>query len=379
MSVAAADGHARYRRWLRSVRDRVRERDFWLIQLGVVVVALLHVVVELTGLPRQHTVGAAVYVPPLLLFAPIAWAGLRYGLEGSVLTALWAAMLTVPNLVLWHPTGYEWLGDLVFLLLILGLGVLIAVPVERERATRRLAEAATARLHALEQEQLRTYVHEVTLAQEAERARIARDLHDDVAQQLIVLVRHLDLLTASLDPARVDAAREVASRALAEIRRTSRDLRPTVLDDLGLGPALQWLADDLSRRSGVHATSATEGAQRRLATPAELALFRIAQEALRNIERHAAAEQAHVTLTRTQGQARLEITDDGSGFEVPDDLDALARSGRLGTIGMRERAELVGGTFQLRSTPGQGTTIVAEVPTPAAATPRERGHTGAVA
>ena len=162
MSVAAADGHARYRRWLRSVRDRVRERDFWLIQLGVVVVALLHVVVELTGLPRQHTVGAAVYVPPLLLFAPIAWAGLRYGLEGSVLTALWAAALTVPNLVLWHPTGYEWLGDLVFLLLVLGLGVLIAVPVERERATRRLAEETTARLHALEQEQLRTYVHEVT-------------------------------------------------------------------------------------------------------------------------------------------------------------------------------------------------------------------------
>lgn len=375
MSAGSAPGRARYRLWLRSVRHRVRDRDFWLVQLGVLVVALLHVLLELTGLPRQHTVGAVVYVPPLLLLAPVAWAGLRYGLEGGVLTALWAAGLTVPNLVLWHPDAYEWLGDLLFLALVLGLGVLIAVPVERERAARRHAAETTERLHAVEQEQLRTYVHEVTLAQEAERTRIARELHDDVAQHLIVLVRHLDLLTADHDPERLTTARDVASRALAEVRRTSRDLRPTVLDDLGLSPALQWLAEDLSSRSDVRATSAIEGRPRRLAAPVELALFRIAQEALRNVERHAAADSARLTLTFAAEETRVEVVDDGRGFEVPDRLDALARSGRLGTIGMRERAELVGGTFRLDAAPGRGTTVEAVVPITAVSLPHGASQT----
>lgn len=362
MTASSGAAHVRARQWLCQVRDRVHERDFWLIQSGVVLVALLHVATEVTGLPRQHTVGAAVYVPPLLLLAPVAWAGLRYGLEGSVLTALWAAALTVPNLVLWHPDGYEWLGDLVFLVLVLGLGSVIAIPVERERVTRRRALEATARLHEVEREQLRTYVHEVTLAQEAERARIARDLHDDVAQGLIVLVRHLDTLTVDFDPARLQSARDAASRALADVRRTSQDLRPTVLDDLGLGPALQWLSDDLSERSHVHATAVVRGTPQPLPAPAKLALFRIAQEALRNVERHADADHARVVLTFTHDGARMEMTDDGCGFRIPDEPGALARTGQLGVIGMRERAELVGGTLDLRSAPGAGTTVVVTLP-----------------
>lgn len=357
--------------WLGRVADRVRERDFWLVQLGVAVAVLSHVAVEVAGLPQQHSVGAAVYLPPLLLLAPVAWASLRYGLEGGVLTSAWAAVLTVPNLLLWHPADFEWVGDLVFLAVVLALGVVVAVPVERERTERQRAQAAAARLHEVEQDRLRTYVQEVTLAQEAERARLARDLHDDVAQRLVVLVRHLDAIeeAGAPDDDRLAAARTSASAALAEVRRTSRDLRPTVLDDLGLSPALEWLADDLEQRSGIAATADVVGPVRRLDPPVELALFRIAQEALRNVERHAAATTASITVSLGASTVDLEVRDDGVGFEVPDDLRTLARAGRLGTIGMQERAELVGGRLEVRSAPGEGTTVQVSVPSAGAAAP----------
>lgn len=362
-----AGGASRLSTWLRRAATRLGERDFWLVQLGVVVAALLHVVVEALGLPEQHSVGAAVYLPPLLLLAPVAWASLRYGLEGGVLTSAWAALLTVPNLLVWHPDGFEWVGDVVFLAVVLGLGVVVAIPVERERAERRRAEEAAARLHQLEQEQLRTYVQAVTVAQEAERARIARDLHDDVAQRLVLLVRHLDALddVGGGDDRGGEAlahARAVASTTLGEVRRASRDLRPTVLDDLGLAPALTWLADDLERRSDVKTTTAVDQPAQRLDTSVELALFRIAQEALRNVERHAGATRVALTLTLRDATAVLEVRDDGVGFDVPEDLGSLARMGRLGTVGMQERAQLVGGRLEVRSRPEGGTTVVVTVP-----------------
>lgn len=361
--------------WSRRVAGRVRETDFWLIQAGVLGAALLHVVVEFAGLPQRHTVGAAVYLPPLLLLAPVAWASLRYGLEGGVLTSGWAAVLTVPNLVLWHPTSFEWVGDVVFLAAVLGLGIVVAVPVERERAERRRAEAAAAQVHEMEQAQLRTYVQEVTLAQEAERARLARDLHDDIAQRLVVLVRHLDAVGGGEDEGRLERARASASAALAEVRRTSRDLRPTMLDDLGLGPALEWLADDLERRRGIATTAAMRGLRHRLGATVELALFRIAQEALRNVERHASAMRADIEVDVGDRAVTLAVHDDGCGFDVPDDLRVLARQGRLGVLGMQERAELVGGALELDSHPDRGTTLVVAVPT--GTTPVRPGRSGA--
>lgn len=349
--------------WLGRVVGRVRERDFWLVQVGVLGAALLHVAVEYAGLPQRHTVGAAVYLPPLLLLAPVAWASLRYGLEGGVLTSTWAAVLTVPNLVLWHPTDFEWVGDVVFLAVVLGLGIVVAVPVERERAERRRAEAAAARLHQVEQEQLRTYVQEITLAQEAERARLARDLHDDIAQRLVVLARHLDAVGGAQEKGRLERARASASAALAEVRRMSRDLRPTVLDDLGLVPALEWLADDLQHRHDIVATAQVRGQHRRLDPTVELVLFRIAQEALRNIERHAAATRVSLNLDLGGETVTLEVHDDGRGFDVPEDVRVLAREGRLGVLGMHERAELVGGALEVESRSGHGTTLSAVVPT----------------
>lgn len=357
-------GIASPHRWLQLLSQRVRERDFWLVQLGLAGAVALHVLAELAGLPERDGLGAVVYIPTLLLVVPVSFASFRYGLEGGVPTSIWAAVLSVPSLLVWHPDGYEWLGDVVFLTVVLSLGIVVALPVERERTERRRAEAAAARLREVEHEQLRTYVQGVTLAQEAERARIARDLHDDVAQQLIVLVRHLDGLDATVDDVTVDSARRTASLALAEVRRTSRGLRPTVLDDLGLAPAIEWLVDDLTTRSAVVGSMAVNGPVQRLEAAVELALFRVAQEALRNVERHAAATEVTVDLHFTEATVRLSVRDDGRGFSVPDDPAALVRAGRLGTIGMRERAELVGGGLQLETEPDAGTTVTVVVPQP---------------
>lgn len=261
-------------------------------------------------------------------------------------------------------------------------GALVAVPAEGTSLGQEdveLLQAVAAqigvaadndRLQRTEREHLRSYVHEVTRAQEEERMRVARDLHDTVAQDMVLLLRELDGLIASQAPPetldRLRALRDGAARSLEGLRRLGRDLRPTALDDLGLVPALEWLSTEMETRSGVSTTFDVAGATRRLPADIELALFRITQEALRNIERHAGARRASVRIAFGDEEVELEVTDDGRGFQPPEPLDRLAVEGRLGLLGMRERAELVGGSLSIRSLPGEGTSVRTVVALPAA-------------
>lgn len=220
------------------------------------------------------------------------------------------------------------------------------------------------RLHRTEKERLRSYVHEVTRAQEEERKHLARELHDTAAQDLIILQRGLDALAEGLPPEQAEKVRELRSRAvdtLEGLRRLSRDLRPTVLDDLGLVPALEWLVADLERRTGIQARFRSSGTVRRLPAETEVALFRITQEALRNVERHAQARRVEVRVAFGDDEVRVDVEDDGRGFEVPEPLERLALQGRLGLLGMRERAQLVGGTLAVRSGVGRGAEVSATV------------------
>ena len=152
---------------------------------------------------------------------------------------------------------------------------------------------------------------------------------------------------------------------LQAVRRYSRDLRPSVLDDLGLLAAIEMLIDECRLPEG--ARLQVTGKPRRLDRFVELALFRIAQEALRNAENHAEASSATVELDFGQEGIRLSVTDDGLGFSVPENISALSLAGQLGLVGMKERAELVGGHFELRSSPGEGTEVAVTVPAGATA------------
>jgi len=228
-----------------------------------------------------------------------------------------------------------------------------------------------ARLYQVVQEretQLEGLVRQLVNAQEGERARIARELHDETGQKLTALAMGLAAVEGSLagEPARahnlVRNLREVADQAITELRNIMANLRPAQLDDLGLVPALRWYIGQYGARHSELALclNATRFA-RRLPPEQETVLFRVAQEALTNVVRHAHASQVSIDLSQEKDCARLVVTDNGVGFDVNTPPKYESGSG-LGLVGMRERVALVGGRCSVESEPGCGTRITIELP-----------------
>jgi PAS domain S-box-containing protein len=217
-------------------------------------------------------------------------------------------------------------------------------------------------------ENLDLYLSQVTKAQEEERKRIARELHDDTIQSLVVLSRRLEDAAASgkglPEDKRIllENLRQQTTSIMDGVRRLTQDLRPSTLDRLGLLPGLEWLANDMSRYSGITTKVKVVGEGRRLPPDVELMLFRIAQEGLRNVWRHSQATEVEVTAEFCDKKVVVTIKDNGKGFSVPGTVGDLTRDGKLGLTGMHERARLVGGSVTLHSELGKGTTIVVEVP-----------------
>lgn len=231
--------------------------------------------------------------------------------------------------------------------------------------------AAAIERHHLEEaraREARQLTTRILQAQEEERKRIARELHDETAQSLSTLLINLDLLEphipadASLLRAGFERVGEIARRTLDETRALSHDLRPTILDDVGLEAALRWFAAEFQRTFGTEVEVVTRfEADARLAPETEVALFRIAQEALTNCGKHARAEHVRVTLLVEEHAISLQVQDDGIGFD-PERVQQPTRLGRLGLYGMAERAELLGGTLQITAAPGRGTCVALTVP-----------------
>ena len=230
--------------------------------------------------------------------------------------------------------------------------------------TAALAKSADERA---EREQLRArYVSSVIAAQESERKRISRDLHDGASQSLTSLLIGIKALGEFSESAAVreqtEELRKMAANTLDEVHALALELRPSVLDDLGLPAALERYAADYRRRYGLHVDLALRGlSEHRLPSEIETALYRIVQEALTNIARHAHAQTASVLIERRDETVRAIIEDDGWGFDSP----TAGKAGqRLGLYGIRERAELLGGTLTIESEPGAGTSLYVEIPLP---------------
>ncbi|HUM01161.1 MAG TPA: ATP-binding protein [Thermoanaerobaculia bacterium] len=204
-------------------------------------------------------------------------------------------------------------------------------------------------------------------AQEDERKRIARELHDETCQTVAALSMATDTaLAAPPDPDRgpLRDIKALAGRALSEIHRVIYDLRPSVLDDLGLASAVRWTADRQLKPLGITYRCEIEGLDERLPLEVETAVFRVVQEALTNVVRHAKAETVLVQMARENGRLSIEVEDDGQGFD-PATVATPESSGRgLGLLGIRERVELLGGHVQIESSPGQGTRLALSVPLP---------------
>jgi signal transduction histidine kinase len=442
------------------MRPPVREVRFWVIQSMVVLIAALHFLLDLHVSTETGAFPSG--LPVALLFVPVGYAALRYGLAGAAATAIWAILLWLPDLLLPRDQGHAG-GDLISLALVVVAAFVFGRRIDAERFAHARVERAAAeslsielRFHRLfetnrspilvldEQDtvsdanpaakelfgesvvgmsatalvaadstlialagQVRSlpdgrdyrldvvslpvragdpsnqvifedvteersegrratrYAQLVVEAEENQRRRLARELHDEPLQLFLLLARHLESLgevpgVPNEVGRGLGEARRQALDAAARLRTLARDLRPPSLDDLGLLAALSSLVADVEDEGGLDTQLSVEGTDIRLSPDVELGVFRIAQEAMRNALRHASARHIAVTIEFLRDKLALTVVDDGRGFDpgVPGDRYAE----HLGLLGMRERARLLGGQVEVRSAPGQGTTVDATIP-----------------
>jgi signal transduction histidine kinase/YHS domain-containing protein len=225
------------------------------------------------------------------------------------------------------------------------------------------------------QEQSRAYAEQLADGQENERKRIARELHDDAVQSTIAVTQGIDMAKnwIKTDPDRaiqmLQSVRQQAVEMVTGLRNLIGDLRPPALEELGLIPALKMQLDTIQR---VEVTLTTNGEPRRLEETQELTLFRVAQEALRNITRHSQATHIHVNVNYQPQGVSLQIQDDGCGFRPPMHLGDLAFQHHYGLLGIQERVTSLDGRFKIDSHIGSGTTLIVYLPTTVQSQPDDR-------
>jgi len=218
------------------------------------------------------------------------------------------------------------------------------------------------------QENVRTYIQQITRVQEEERKRIARDLHDDVSPYILILIQKLDNLASSprLKLAtlkeNIETLRSQAVEALEATRRCAQGLRPRIIDDLGLVAAIEWIAEELERDQGIQAKVEVTGIDRPLSAEIQIVLFRIAQEALNNIRKHARASTVEIKVEGGEEHIEMIVADNGAGFKMPERVEDMISAGRLGLMGMYERARLLNGDLQIKSEPDRGTELTIRLP-----------------
>jgi len=216
-------------------------------------------------------------------------------------------------------------------------------------------------------EQMRHLSHQLLLTQEEERKRISRELHDEIVQTLVGINVHLAALTVKAGANTRDfrkniiRTQQLVEKSVEIVHRFARELRPTVLDDLGLIPALESFMKDFAKRTKIHILFKAFAGVEELNSTQRTVLYRVAQSALANIHKHSKSKEAKVSIRKLKSSVRLEIHDNGKSFDVERVLFAQ-RHKRLGLLGSRERVEMIGGKFGVESAPGQGTTISAEIP-----------------
>jgi two-component system sensor histidine kinase DegS len=345
------------------LRQMARSHHFWLTAAMLAVGGILHYGPQIRSIGHLPYVLTRHAMERVLFILPVAYAAFTFGMAGGLVALGVAMLIMLPRVVIISSSPIDALVEMLAVALV---GSLISWMVEVQEREKRLRQKALADLHRSEV-QLRFYLRQIIGAQEDERKRIARELHDDTAQALVILSRRLDALEGYSEQLPEPVAQslsellEFTDSILQGVRRFSQDLRPPVLDDLGLVPALESLTATVPQ-NGTRVQFTALGNRRNLSPEAELTLFRIAQEALRNVQKHAQASEVLVRVEFGDASVRMTVQDDGKGFQPPEEIGDLATIGRLGLIGMQERVQLLGGTLTLQSEPGQGTTVIVDMP-----------------
>jgi len=299
-----------------------------------------------------------------LYFVALAFAAIALSWRGFAFTWLAAFLIHLPRTVTFTLSTESLFHNLGFWFLPLFAGAVVTL--ERHwRATQR-------RMELERQQESELYIQKILVAQEDERRRIAKEIHDETLQDLLALAYVADAMLEECPEGdgrlgeKAIAIKDTSLRVANELRRISSDLRPSTLDHLGLVPALRSLAERTGDEAGIPTRLTVVGVPKRLDKQAETAIFRIVQEALTNVRRHSGATEAWVNIQFRQGSLKLEIGDNGHGFNPRVKMDRLASEGHLGLLGMRERATALGGSLRLQSRPATGTVLNLRIPAPVA-------------
>ncbi len=347
-------------------RDIVHNPHFWIITCVMTVLALLYNA-DYLGITQwfpslEDTVSAHsvyIFVLSFLFLIPLVHASVVFRLQGALATWFVFLMAILPHAMQDSPTFESLLRVALVVTVALLLGLFVARDYnpgltkdgiwERTRSSRRVAFARTLKF------------------QEYERRRVARKLHDDIIQSLLVIANRVSALESGdygrLTPKSRKQTEEILFmilHAIDDVRRLSRELRPSILDNIGLLPALRWLSESLAHESGIKIDLRVRGREHRLPSEFEIILFRIARDALNNVAQHSHATMATVTLDFSASSFRMTVEDNGQGFSLPDRISDFAAKGKLGLQRMKEQVELLNGSFNISSEPGKGTVITVE-------------------
>lgn len=342
-----------------------RDYRFWLIQALNLISCL-----EIISLPsRDDNTGALTFqlensfvLQSFVLFFLISTlsSAVIFGWQAATLTILLTSVFLIPKLYYWWPVSYDHVLAARYVVISV-LAIVIAVLVSREQTTRQSVQGLNVKMNEIIREKDR-YFKLASEAQENERRRISRDLHDDSLQLLATVMRQLDGAIHAENPEDIRKqmirAKETITMTSEAIRRYCEELRPMLLDSMGLTPAVEWIGQEVENRTGIKVDFETVGDARAIPNQDLIHIFRVMQEAFHNVEKHSKATAVKVLWNYTGETFEITVTDNGIGMWN----FGPSPSRSLGIQGMYERTELVGGKLTIESQPGFGTKVSLQVP-----------------
>ena len=353
------------RLWLREDRVLVPNPGFWATCLFVGILILLYYTCQYAGkdlyivFPQIWKLKIFEFsnsINGILFYIPFIYAALFLWWRGAVIIWLVSIAIMSPNIAYFAPSTVSLVTNMFYL--VFPLIVLASLALEMKRRAR---EKDNKEERELERQ---NYMLQIFKAQEEERQRIARELHDDTTHTLLVIANKIQAMLNISDKGFVPQIREQGESIknaildlTEDVRRLSLDLHPSILDNLGLVPALRWMIDRVNQDDTTNARIRVKGERRSFTRETDAIIFRFVQEALNNVVTHSKSTTAMVCIEFETEAVTITVTDNGKGFILPKTMGKLTAKGKLGIIGMQERARFLGGTFNMDSELGKGTTV----------------------